>query len=119
MVVQPRTRVLVRWVLLAGLAILGLIIIAAALTTSIPVRNDGTEPLRLSGCSIDGALDLFPDAAGSVDVIGGGKEGCSVYNGDSYRYIGCLTLPAPHVGQVLIRQSLNLKISEWACEGIY
>jgi hypothetical protein len=85
------------WWLLAGLVLVGLVII---------------------GCSIDDALDLVPGAVGAIDVIGGGKEGCSVYNGDSYRYIGYLTLPAPHAGQVLIRQSLHPDITNRACESI-
>ena len=91
-VVQTRKWQAFPWLLLGGLAIFGFIIIAASLTTSIPVRNEGTEPLRLSGCSTDDALDLVPGAVGSIGVTRGYKEGRSVYNGDGYRYIGCLTL---------------------------
>jgi hypothetical protein len=83
-VIQSRPQRLKWWllggvcgvVLLAGLLIVGLFIVMvglfivdAASTSSVRVQNESAEPLRLSGCSIDDALDLTPGDAGSVDVI--------------------------------------------------
>ncbi|MCU1668887.1 MAG: hypothetical protein JWP40_1814 [Blastococcus sp.] len=125
-VIQSRPQRLKWWllggvcgvVLLAGLLIVGLFIVDAASTSSVRVQNESAEPLRLSGCSIDDALDLTPGDAGSVDVIAGGKEGCSVFDRDGSRYLGCLTLPTPHAGLVLIRQSLKPDITIQLCEKI-
>lgn len=91
------------------------VVVFLANTSSVVLKNEGDEPIRLSGCSIDDALDLMPSQTGSVDVPG--TEGCTAFDRDG-RYIGCLTLSNPHPSVVLVRQSLQPSVSARECDHI-
>lgn len=92
------------------------VVIALASISSVMVKNDGDEPIRLSGCSIDDSLDLAPGQTGSVDVPR--REGCTAYDRAGTRYIGCVTLSNPHPPVVLVRQSLHPSLTARECEDI-
>jgi hypothetical protein len=83
-------------------------------TSTAVIRNDGSSPLRLSGCSIDDSWDLSPGASGTLHFSDG--EGCSVYEDYGARYIGCLVLSGSRHLDVLISRSLRRDISDRRCE---
>lgn len=118
MVIAARRRTW--WVVGASAVVLlvaaAVVVIALGSTSSVVLKNDGKEHIRLSGCSIDDSLDLAPSQTGSVDVPG--AEGCTAFDRDGTRYIGCLTLSNPHPLVVLVRQSLRSSVTARDCEDI-
>jgi hypothetical protein len=95
----------------------GILTVLAGSVPSIAAQNDGRESLRLSGCGIDGALDLFPGQTGTIDGLRGGPEGCLVSDHAGFRYVGCLIVSEPpKPGPIPITRSLNRAVPENACE---
>ena len=101
---------------IAGFILLGVsVVLLAALSTPVRVTNDSDEPIRLSGCSIDDALDLDPGATGTVDVIG--HEGCNAYDERDFHYIGCVVL-TDQLTETPVRRTLQPALTQHQCDRI-
>lgn len=92
----------------ATAGVLGAALLAGCGATWTSVINDSNHDVRLSGCSIDDALDLGPGQVGTIDPANDGQR-CSVFD-ENYRYVGCLTVRAggEHLVAIYVRVSRSV-----------
>lgn len=98
------------------------VVIGVVLTTtltgcgmqSVQITNDTHHSIRLSGCTIDDALDLLPGQSASVDASNH-RQGCSVYDAD-YRYVGCLAITSGQPTPLGVYAHLNRDRTDSDCQ---
>lgn len=109
------------WFMASGIFVL-IVIVAGLLwfsieSESVPIANDASVELRISGC-VDDALDLGKGDIDHIDVVRGSSIGCDVSIDGNYR--GCLILQGRHIpsAPIPILATMSKTVDRSSCERI-